>query len=164
MVETGSLFFLLYLVLVFFFCQKNICKLLPLVLLLSQPVRARANVHLRCAQRACLCLCLCTSASALHLHCETQGKAVFCHLLYFVGVCVCVYNMHLHLHSRQGGPLSPIIFISCTPGSSYVSHCWCWGSLLWRRIHRGEVETKVKTTSRGSYYKEIPLSTYLRVK
>ena len=110
----------------FFFCH-NLC------------VRVHMCISIVHSVLVCVCDCVCVCACAhvhLHLHCETQGKAVFCHLLYFVGVCVCEYNMHLHLHSRQGGPLSPIIFISCTPGSSYVSHCWCWGSLLWRRIHR----------------------------
>ena len=91
MVETGSLFFLLYLVLVFFVVKKDTYKLLPLVLLLSQPVRARAHVHLHCAQRACLCLCLCTCAYAFTLRDPRQGgilsPIIFCWCL-----CLCIQH------------------------------------------------------------------------
>ena len=115
MVETGSLFFLLYLVLVFF-CQKNICKLLPLVLLLSQPVRARAHVHLHCAQRACacLCLCLCTCASAFTLRDPRQGgilsPIIFCW-------CLCLWIQHASAFAQQARWSFVTHYI-------YILHAW----------------------------------------
>ena len=70
----------------------------------------------------------------------TAGKVVLCHPLY------------LYL-ARLAAPTSAIV------GAGGVS---CGGAYIGRE--GGAVETKVKPTSRGSYYKEIPLSTYLRVK
>ena len=67
----------------------------------------------------------------------TAGKVVLCHPLY------------LYL-ARLAAPTSAIV------GAGGVS---CGGAYIGRE--GGAVETKVKPTSRGSYYKEIPLSTYL---
>ena len=135
----------------FFFCH-NLC--------------VRVHMCISIVHSVLVCVC-----AHLHLHCiyiaRPKARRYFVTyyiLLVFVFVnttCICIctagkvvlcHPLYLYL-ARLAAPTSAIV------GAGGVS---CGGAYIGRE--GGAVETKVKTTSRGSYYKEIPFSTYLRVK